>query len=53
METNAAQKLRDEKHAQQASADTVTRYLVAAEVILVRSEIIHAAGLLLERHGRL
>jgi hypothetical protein len=51
METTAAQKLRDRKHAQQASADTVPRYLVHAEVIHGRSEIILAAGLLLERRG--
>jgi hypothetical protein len=51
METNAAQKLRDEKHAQQASANMVTRYLVHSEAILARSEIIHAAGLLLELRG--
>jgi hypothetical protein len=31
----------------------VTRYLVATEAIRERWEIIHAAGLLLERHGRL
>jgi hypothetical protein len=29
----------------------VTRYLVAAEAIRERWEIIHAAGLLLELHG--